>query len=920
MPFKHLKYILYIALAFFLSGTAKAQYIVNMTSGTTEINTIEHPVGIIYDDGGPNNNYRNSFSGTIRLIGTPGRPISVWGSYDTESTYDAIKIYTESSIPQATLSSVGIINTIVSNSGVIQITFQTDATVTRNGFEIFYASCADTTIVCDNQPSNLECSSITSSSAVISWHADNPSDTFLVTVNDATYRAYDTTFTVSGLAGSTVYSVRVATLADSASECCSTKGSFRTLCPNPPIVAYDNLYAPNVTCYYGTYTNPMQNIGVVDSGYLQPNSRHTIHYNSAETDPRTGGLLHCVPDGYCTSVRLGNWLVGSEAECITYTFTIDTTDHDLLIMKYASVMENPNHTAIDQPMFQFGIYDSLGNTINECYNATFISSNELGWNTGSSSNILWKDWTTVGVDLQPLHGQTITLKLATYDCDRSGHYGYAYYVLDLANKTLITESCSSGENTFRVPSGFNYVWYRLGQEDITLSTADTLHVTTGGFYQCRLSFVGAPASSSYSNCSFTMNAYAGERYPVAQFFATTDSVSCNERVVRLTNASFATIDPEHTHIIQNCCESYLWKFDDSTISTETNPTHTFTPGLHSVTLYAMLAGGECTDSLTLIVNAGNYCHSYDTTHVTICDNDSTLFYDSVYRTAGIYSTQDTTPTTLMVNIHTLVLNINPTIYYNTYDTIVQNQLPHTFHSITFSSSADTSMLWTATRPACDTIVDYHLKVWPNIYDTIRHYICQSAVPYYVGGFTFHQDSVATKSLGGVHSEDSNITYIIRIIPNTDTTIYDTIVDSQLPWFVLDTVFNDSVANYIYITNNEAGCDSTIHYFLHIFWNGDHCDTNLTYPNVVTSNNDGINDRFVIGGLLENNCFKFNELIIYDRSGRQVYRTQNIYDESQWWDPKAERCSDGTYFYVFRAHGVSIHTFHKGVIEVLSEEP
>ena len=133
------------------------------------------------------------------------------------------------------------------------------------------------------------------------------------------------------------------------------------------------------------------------------------------------------------------------------------------------------------------------------------------------------------------------------------------------------------------------------------------------------------------------------------------------------------------------------------------------------------------------------------------------------------------------------------------------------------------------------------------------------------------------------------------------------------------MFNDTVADYIIHLYNEAGCDSTIHYYLHVFWNGDRCDTNLSFPNMVTPNGDGSNDRFVIVGLLENSCFRYSELSIYDRTGRRVYHKVNIADEGDWWDPVAQRIPAGTYFYYFKAHGVTIHTQHTGVIEVLHDK-
>ena len=159
---------------------------------------------------------------------------------------------------------------------------------------------------------------------------------------------------------------------------------------------------------------------------------------------------------------------------------------------------------------------------------------------------------------------------------------------------------------------------------------------------------------------------------------------------------------------------------------------------------------------------------------------------------------------------------------------------------------------------------------------------------------------------------------IHILNNIDVQLFDTVTENSLPWHRYDTLFNND-ADTIFIVPTPPLCDSIIYYNLFIFWNGDHCDTALSYPNVVTSNGDGTNDRFVIDGLIEHNCFKYNELTIYDRYGHCVYHKRNIATEDDWWDPSAQRAPAGTDFYYFNAHGVNIWTQHRGVIEVLREK-
>ena len=255
-----------------------------------------------------------------------------------------------------------------------------------------------------------------------------------------------------------------------------------------------------------------------------------------------------------------------------------------------------------------------------------------------------------------------------------------------------------------------------------------------------------------------------------------------------------------------------------------------------------------------------------------------------------------------------------------YDTIVQRQLPWSRFDLFFYAETDTTIRRPDTTSRCDSIIYYHLFVYHDIYDTVHYYACEGDLPVQYDTAWFSDDGEEGQFLyPGSHGEDSIVTFILHVIPNRDTILYDTILENQLPWFVLDTVFNDTVADYIFRTISAEGCDSLVHYNLFIFWDGDHCDTSLTYPNVVTPNGDGMNDRFVIGGLLEHNCFKYNELLIYDRTGRCIYHKHNIASESDWWDPAGQHAPSGTYFFYFKAHGVNIWTQHFGVIEVLHEK-
>lgn len=632
-------------------------------------------------------------------------------------------------------------------------------------------------------------------------------------------------------------------------------------CPNVM-----DLYSSRVTCTYGYYDNPDQYNGIVDYGQYSVLSRHTIITDPNAYDPYTGNQLKMVPLGESASIRLGNSETDAEAESITFRYHVDTTVSDMLILKYAAVLEDPDHTILNQPKFTFRVLDSQNHDIDAtCYSAEFIANPNLGWQTYSSygySRILWKDWTTVGVKLNAVHGQTISIKLTTYDCDWGAHFGYAYFTLGCALLNIEPNYCGAAATySYTAPEGFNYAWFPSSHPETVLSTTRNFSTTTPGRYTCRMGFIGAPVGTS---CSTEVEVFATERYPYAlSVFDTLDTVDCSV-ALRLRDSSIVRLEyNDSTYLTSQSCDDGEWIVDDSIHLGFGDTTFTFGMGDHKIALVASLRGGQCTDTVTRWFHVDDFCHCYDTV----------------------------------------------------FDTIVENQLPWSRFGETFSDTTATTIIIPAQHPKCDSVIDYHLFVYSNLFDTTIHYVCDNQLPVTIDSVTFNGEGIHNSLLQGCHGEDSTVTIYLFVVPSTDTTIYDTIVDIQFPWFFFDTIFSDSVADHIFHTYNEAGCDSTIHYNLYVYWNGDHCDTTLSYPNVITPNGDGINDSFVIEGLIENNCFKYNELIIFNRDGRKVYHVRNIHNESDWWSP-ATNMPEGTYFYIFTAHGINIHTKHNGIIELL----
>lgn len=392
-------------------------------------------------------------------------------------------------------------------------------------------------------------------------------------------------------------------------------------------IQFTDLHGPAVHCRTGSYSYPDFNDLVVDYGPGDSRSRHTVHVDTSERDILTGNRLHTIPPGHCNSVRLGNVLTGGQQESITYTLSVDTLDYDLLILRYALVEEHPDHAPEYQPYFTISFLDGSGNLIDSCHYANFTSGAGAGWQWGSGPLARWRDWSAVGIDLTQFHGQNIHVRLSNADCFQGGHFGYAYFTLEGTHKHFSSTTCgATTENTFHAPQGFSYRWYNAADSATTLSTDNTLHVTTPGSYRCWLSY-----NLDGRNCGVTMTIRAGTRYPVARFTSAPED-SCNA-VRRFFNQSVVAMDAARTQLTTEPCERYLWRFDDGTTDTVDNPVHTFINGQHTVTLVAMLANGACTDSYT---DTFSVFLPTDTLNIIDCPGSRIEFYDRRISDTGYY--------------------------------------------------------------------------------------------------------------------------------------------------------------------------------------------------------------------------------------------------------------------------------------------
>ncbi len=225
-------------------------------------------------------------------------------------------------------------------------------------------------------------------------------------------------------------------------------------------------------CFIGTTTvfNRENEISLYPSGGAIP-GRHTMYTknSSNERDPYGGFPVNC-PNGSGKSIRLGNDLAETEAEGVSYEFTIPANQNVYsLIYHYAVVFQDPHHEIFQQPRLVLEITNVTDNQLIECSSFTFIPYGSLlpGFylspNPGGNTPIWCKDWSAVSINLNGHAGKKIRLFFKTADCTFRRHFGYAYIdVNSECNSEFVGAAYCPDDNFLNVTAPFGYqkyTWY-----------------------------------------------------------------------------------------------------------------------------------------------------------------------------------------------------------------------------------------------------------------------------------------------------------------------------------------------------------------------------------------------------------------------------------------------------------------------------
>lgn len=228
------------------------------------------------------------------------------------------------------------------------------------------------------------------------------------------------------------------------------------LCLCLPLMGQRSIFSDStqLAFYHGNY------YGNWRKGQIR--GRHTFMRDTSRFDPYTEQEVKIVPFGKRRVLRLGNKQVGAQADRVTYTFRV-TPKSSLFVYQYAIILQDPKHDEVEQPYFEITITDSLGNILDpKCGYYKVIAGPEAerkGFKKGPDK-AMYKDWTTEALNLTPYIGKKIKVQFTVFDCEKTGHFGYAYMDAYYSALEVKIKYCRGDDfATLIAPEGFaKYQW------------------------------------------------------------------------------------------------------------------------------------------------------------------------------------------------------------------------------------------------------------------------------------------------------------------------------------------------------------------------------------------------------------------------------------------------------------------------------
>ncbi len=317
------------------------------------------------------------------------------------------------------------------------------------------------------------------------------------------------------------------------------------------------------------------------------------------------------PNGSGHSIKLGNNGTGSQAEGVSYTFTIPAGQNEFnLTYNYAVVLQDggTSHTAPQQPRFSIEILNLTDNTPLPCPIAPFTASSSipgfLPSPLGTPTNpILYKPWAAASIKLDGNAGKTIQIFFKTADCTQSGHFGYAYVDINAqCSSAFIGAAYCPDDTAVNVIAPFGYQNYEWWNPAFTINygNTQTLNFTPPPPAGTQVAVILNPyfgygcKDTLYADLLDTLNVFAN---------AGADNISCQNAPIQLG---------------VNSTPGFVYSWDP--VTDLSNPNISNPIATPSVTTEYVLtvrnSGGGCLTTDTVIAKAAVLDNSIQQTGVT----------------------------------------------------------------------------------------------------------------------------------------------------------------------------------------------------------------------------------------------------------------------------------------------------------------
>ncbi len=241
---------------------------------------------------------------------------------------------------------------------------------------------------------------------------------------------------------------------------------------------------------------------------------------------------------------------GANAEAVEFSLTTPPTGDFSLTYQYAVVFEDPlDHDYDEKPRFKVEIIDASTNQPVNCGKIEYVAQPSIpgfvlsSVSGGQNSNVWYKPWTKVFVNLTSYPNKTLKLKFTTTDCTLGGHWGYAY--LDIEGCQLgatAKNNCAvPPKSILSGPPGFQtYNWWNANYTSIVTTGQNvTLNNALPGGTVLHLEVIPQANPTTGEVCKDTLNVSVEQ--PVLNLTPIGDKNICESASVTLASSSLPNV-------------------------------------------------------------------------------------------------------------------------------------------------------------------------------------------------------------------------------------------------------------------------------------------------------------------------------------------------------------------------------------------